>query len=70
MIGQINYLTGTTRPDIIFSMHQCAKYSIDPKQSHEESVKMIGWYLKKKKDKVLIFTSDVSNGLECCADAD
>ena len=25
VIGQMNYLYGTTRPDIIFSVHQCAK---------------------------------------------
>ena len=33
MIGQMNYLSGTTRPDILFSVHQCAKYSIDPKKN-------------------------------------
>ena len=48
MIGQINYLSGTTRPDILFSVHQCAKYSLYPKQSHKEAVKRIGRYLKKK----------------------
>ena len=36
VIGQMNYLAGTTRPDIIFSVHKCAKYRIYPKQSHEE----------------------------------
>ena len=53
MIGKINFLAGKTRPFIIFVVHQCAKYSIYPKQSHEESVKRIGHYLKKKKDKDL-----------------
>ena len=56
VIGQMNYLDGTTRLDIIFSVHQCAKYSIDPKQFHEEAVKRIGRYLKKIKDKGLVFT--------------
>ena len=63
VIVQMNYLSGTTRPDILFSMHQCAKYSIDPKKSHEESVKKIGRYVKKTKDKGLFFTPDGSNGL-------
>ena len=54
----MNYLSGTIRPDIIFAMRQCAKYSIDPKQSHEEAVKRIGRYLKKTKYKGLIFTPD------------
>ena len=51
-------------------MHQCAKYIIDPKQSHDEDVKSIGLYLKKTVDKCLDFTPDGSNVIECCADAD
>ena len=47
----MNYLAIATRPDIYFSMHQFEKYSIDSNQSHEESVKNIGRYLKKTKDK-------------------
>ena len=56
LIGKMNYLSGTTRPDIIFAVHQCAKYIIYPKQSHEEAVKRIVLYLKKTKDKGLVFT--------------
>ena len=29
VIGQMNYLSETTRPVIIFTVHQCAKYRID-----------------------------------------
>ena len=65
VIGQMNYHAGKTRPDIIFALHKCAKYIIYTKQSHEESVKSIGCYLKKTKDKGLVFTTDGSNGLEC-----
>ena len=39
-------------------LHQCAKYSIYPKQSHEESIKSIRRYLNKTKDKGLFFTPD------------
>ena len=66
----MEYLAGTTRPDIIFSVHQCVKYSMYLKQSHEEAVKRIGRYLKKMKDKGLVFTPDGSNGLECYGDAE
>ena len=51
-------------------MHQCEKYSIDPKQPHKESVKRIGRYLKKTNDKGLVFKPDGPNGLEYYADAD
>ena len=62
MIGKVNYLSGTTRPDIIFAVHKCAKYIIDPKKCHEGYVKSIGQYLKKTKDKGLDFTPDGSMG--------
>ena len=65
----MNYFAGTTRPDIIFAVHQCAKCSINPKQSHAEAVKSIGRYLKKTKYKGLFFTSDGSNGIACYADS-
>ena len=66
----MNYLAGTTIPDIIFAVHQCEKYIIDPKQFHKEVVKRIVLYSKKTKNKVLVFTPYGSNGLECYADAD
>ena len=51
-------------------MHQCAKYIMDPKQSHEEDVKSIGRYLYKTKDKGLVFTPYGSNMLERYTNAD
>ena len=70
LICQMSYLAGTSRPDIPFSVHKCEKYSIDPKQSHEESVKRIRPYLNKTKDKCLVFTPDGKNGIECYVNAD
>ena len=55
VIGQMNYIYGTARPYNIFAVYQCAKYSIYAKQSHEECIKRIGRYLKKTKDKGLVF---------------
>ena len=52
VIGQINYPAETTKHEIIFAVHQCAKYSIDPKQSHEVYVKSIERDLNKKNIKV------------------
>ena len=70
VIGQTNLFSGTTRFDIIFAVHQCAKYSIDPKKSREEAAKKIKLYLNKTKDKDLFFTPNVSNVIKCYADAD
>ena len=44
VIGKMNYLSGTTRNDILFAVNEFETYIIYPKQSHEESFKMIGHY--------------------------
>ncbi len=33
-VGKLNYLAQTTRPVIMYAMHQIVKYSSDPRQSH------------------------------------
>ena len=45
VIGMLNYLQGSTRPDISMATHQCARFSSDPKASHERAVRYIGKYL-------------------------
>ena len=44
VVGMLVYLQQTTRPDISFAVHQCARFSTDPKRSHEVAVKRIGHY--------------------------
>jgi hypothetical protein len=51
VIGKLNFLEKSTRPDIALAVHQCARYSSNPKKSHGEAVKRIGRYLKSTKDK-------------------
>jgi hypothetical protein len=46
-VGKLNYLAQTTRPDIIYTTHQIAKYSSDPRQSHGEAILYLVCYLKK-----------------------
>ena len=67
---KVNYLARTTRPDILSAVYQCAKYSIYTKQYHEEYSKRIWHYLKKTKDKSLVFTPNGWNGIERYTDAD
>ena len=45
IIGMLDYLQGTTRPDIAMATHQCARFNNDPHLSHERAVKRIGKYL-------------------------
>jgi hypothetical protein len=53
-IGQFNYLSQNSRPDISFSVHQCARFSKEIKGLHEKAVKRIIYYLQCTRDKPLI----------------
>ena len=64
----LSYLCGT-RPDILFATHSAARFSVDPKLSHELALKRIGKYLAATKDKGIIMTPDASKGVECYVDA-
>jgi len=70
VIGMFRYLQQTTRPDISFAVHQCARFCNDPKKSHEAAVKRIGRYLLGTKDKGIIFDPKNPSFLDCYVDAD
>ena len=38
VIGKLNFLEKSTRPDISYAVHQCARFSSDPKKSHTQAV--------------------------------
>ncbi|CAM8895510.1 unnamed protein product [Rhodiola kirilowii] len=48
MIGSLLYLTAS-RPDIMFSVCQCARYQADPREAHLTAVKRIMRYLNGTK---------------------
>ena len=70
VIGMLNYLAASTRPDILFAVHQCARFSANPKLSHERAVKRIVRYLKGTKEKGIIMNPDRDKGIQCFVDAD
>ena len=39
VIGKLSFLERSPRPDIVYAIHQCAQFSITPKQSHNEAGK-------------------------------
>ena len=45
VVGKLNFLEKSTRPDIAYATHQCACFSSDPRVSHSEAVQRIGAYL-------------------------
>ena len=68
-IGQLNYLAATTRPEIAFAVHQCARFCGDPREVHYKAIKRIARYLHGTKDKGLSLRPSDLN-LHCYADAD
>ncbi|KAL7503607.1 hypothetical protein ACHAXN_001832 [Cyclotella atomus] len=68
--GKLNYLAQTTRPDIMFAVHQIAKFSSDPRKEHGEAIVYLVRYLKKTRNLGLRFKPDPLAGFECYCDAD
>ena len=70
VVGMMLYLTGHSRPDCAFAVHQCARYTHEPKRSHEVALKRIGRYLKGTQDKGLILNPSDTYRVDCYPDAD
>jgi len=70
IIGKLNFLEKSTRPDLAYAVHQCARFTADPRASHGEAVKRIVRYLIGTADKGLILAPDKQHSFQCWADAD
>lgn len=70
VIGILNYKAASTRPDITFAIHQCARFSADPKRHHEIAVQQIVRYLKGSRDKGYILHPTDTPTIDCYTDAD
>ena len=70
VIGKLNFLEKSTRPDIAYAVHQCARFCSDPKQNHIDAVTHLVKYLQATKDQGIIINPDVSKSFETYADAD
>ena len=68
-IGVLNYLAGSTQPDIAYATHQCACFSSAPKSFHVTAVKRISRYILGRKDRGLIIKPDNLEGIKCYVDA-
>jgi len=69
VLGKLNYLEKSTRPDIAYAVHQCARFSQRPKVEHAKAVKMIGWYLRGTKNRG-IYLRPTDDSFTVWADAD
>ena len=69
VLGKLNYLEKSSRPDISYAVHQCARFSGDPKVEHTKAVKHIGRYLKKTELNGY-FVKPTDDSFQVYADAD
>ena len=69
VIGKLNFVEKSTRPDIAYAVHQCARFSSDPKESHANAVKRIVKYLLGTKDQGIILNPS-DHSFDCWVDAD
>ena len=70
VIGMLMYLSSNTRPDISYAVHQAARFSHAPKNSHAMAVKRILRYLKKTRDKGLVLSPGDKLTVDCYVDSD
>ncbi len=64
------YLSGHSRPDLAFAVHQCVRYIFAPTKRHEHALVRIGRYLKGTMDKGLMLDPSHDLHLDCYPDAD
>jgi hypothetical protein len=71
VIGKCNYLEKSTRSDIAYITHQCARFSPDPKQEHGKALRWLGRYLlKATRDKGTMLKPNGDKDMEVFVDAD
>jgi Reverse transcriptase (RNA-dependent DNA polymerase) len=69
VVGKMLYLEKCTRPDIAYAVHQCARFSAEPKYEHGQAVKWLGRYLSETRDKGMTYSPN-EDGLELFVDSD
>ena len=69
LIGKLNFLEKSTRPDLAYPVHQCARFMSNPKQSHGEAIRKIGRYLLRTRKRGYFIKPMKEKGFECYVDA-
>ena len=69
VVGKLNFLEKGSRPDLSYAVHQCARFSSNPKESHAEAIRHIAKYLMATREKGILMNPDTSKSFEVHADA-
>ena len=69
VVGKLNFLEKGSRPEIAYAVHQCARFSTNPKESHAEAIRQIARYLVGTKDMGIILKPNMDKLFEVYVDA-
>ena len=69
VVGKLNFLEKGSRPDLSYAVHQCARFSSNPKESHADAIRHIAKYLMATRDKGIMMDPDTSKSFEVHVDA-
>jgi hypothetical protein len=70
VIGKLNYLEKSTRPDIAYAVHQCARFTNDPRYEHGQALKWLGRYLYGTREHGIIVKPTKQKDLHLFVDSD
>ena len=70
VIGMLMFLSTNSRPDIAYAVHQCARFTHCPRESHAKGVKRILRYLKGTKTGGMKLEPSGKLNVDCYVDAD
>ncbi|KAL7484301.1 hypothetical protein ACHAW6_009952, partial [Cyclotella cf. meneghiniana] len=70
VVGKLNYLSQSTRSDILYALHQITKYSANPRFEHGETIMHVVKYLKATRHGGLCFKPNPSKGFQCYCNND
>ena len=70
VVGKLNYLEKSTRPEIAYAVHQLARLCENPRKPHHDAMIHLCKYLSATKDKGLTLKFNGEHSFEVFADAD
>ena len=70
VVGMVMYLGNNSRPEIAFSVNQCARFTHCPKESHEIGIKHILRYFHEIRTKGMYIKPSQNLQVDCYVDAD
>jgi len=70
VIRMLMYLASNSHSNIQYAVHQCARFTHNPRASHEQGILRICHYLCGTWDKGLVFKPSTALTLDCYVDAD